>query len=548
MQKSTQNHLSLTIGDPVALLGEVADRYPSADRVLMEFVDNPFDDAEEMFRENGGKEYPRLIRIKVHLNSKTRSVVITDNCRGMLYERLVGIVSNVGKSPKRGCSWLNGRFGFGIHAFRAIAKSIRIRTKHADGELCEISFSRDQMDNIESRQFGDAPLTEEISTGTEVTLSSIDTEVWKNITAESIKEAIEHHFETLLKRPNLEVTVQKDAATELLCRPFDYSTIEGQEFQQQFTIKKGDVLYPVQMYLKVSKVAYKNLAPRFFSKGRRINDMRAIASFINRSIGRTRVWGHDHLIGYIEVGEALTPVITRDDFKSTALRELVYTKILENEDDIKAALEEINNRQRDSQMNRLAGVFSKVLSDFARADLMRMRSEQPTGDDDGDGVGDRGSKGGRKGGTDVPSPPGGERPPDGRGRNGDGNGDGNKKSRDGLSVTFHKLGPDFEGVVPRSNMLEGTIVVNTAHAQFDCRASRTRQGGFRMNDRLLSYICGVIAFHYKSAFYDRYGRQPEARDQLFEDQFDLQCKLEEALMPHIGTLQQQLNDMEDDVA
>lgn len=548
MKKFEQTQLSLTISDPVALLREVADRYSSAERVLMEFVDNPIDDAEEMLRLNGNTTYPRNIKIKVHLDSQSRSVTITDNCRGMTYDTLIRIVSKIGESRKRGCSWLNGRFGFGIHSFRAIAESIRIRTKHASGDLCEISFTRDQLEGIVASKHGNLPLNAEFQTGTEITITAIDLQVWKTLTAETIKEAIEHHFETLLKRENLEISVQKDAGSALICLPFDYASVEGKEFQYSLTVKTRNALYPVSIFLKVSKIANKQLSPRFFAKGRRINDMKSIPSFISRSSGRTRVWGHDHLIGYVEVGDALTPVITRDEFKANSLRDLVYAKILEHETEIKAALDEINEKQHDTQMNKLANVFSKLLSDFARADLIKMRSEQTVDDEDENGPG--GGRGARTGGNRGTNSGGKGNPPGGgkRGGGDDENG-GSRKNREGLNVSFRKLGPDAEGIIPRSHMLEGSIVINTAHPQFETRASRTRQGSFKMNARLLSYICGVIAYHYKSAFYEKYGRQPEEREQLFEDQFDLQCKFEEALLPQIGNFEQQLNgSTEEDVA
>lgn len=39
------------------------------------------------------------------------------------------------KTQKRLQSWVNGRFGFGVHAFRAEAERIRFRTKYADDKL-----------------------------------------------------------------------------------------------------------------------------------------------------------------------------------------------------------------------------------------------------------------------------------------------------------------------------------------------------------------------------------------------------------------------------
>ena len=119
----TPGTIDLEISDPVLMLNEVAKRYESTERVLMEYVDNALDDAEALYRENDGA-YPYPIQIKVVIDLEARSITIQDNCRGMTREVLERVVRNIGESQKRGQSWLNGRFGFGVHAFRAAAASI----------------------------------------------------------------------------------------------------------------------------------------------------------------------------------------------------------------------------------------------------------------------------------------------------------------------------------------------------------------------------------------------------------------------------------------
>ena len=109
--------IDLTIADPLLLLNEIAKRYESAARILMEYVDNPLDDAETIFRANGNR-YPTEVVISIHIDSLRSEVTITDNCRGMMSETLRRIVQNIGQSQKKGLTWVNGRFGFGVHAFR----------------------------------------------------------------------------------------------------------------------------------------------------------------------------------------------------------------------------------------------------------------------------------------------------------------------------------------------------------------------------------------------------------------------------------------------
>src|SRR5207253_8108317 len=109
---TAKDSFDLEISDPVLLLNEIAKRYQSTPRILMEYVDNALDDAESIYRANAGV-YPYDIRIEIHVDTRFGKVTVKDNCRGMTLETLKRIVQKVGESQKRGCTWVNGRFGFG---------------------------------------------------------------------------------------------------------------------------------------------------------------------------------------------------------------------------------------------------------------------------------------------------------------------------------------------------------------------------------------------------------------------------------------------------
>jgi hypothetical protein len=47
---STERTLTLTVANPARILNNIALRYQSAPRILMEYIDNGIDDAEESFR------------------------------------------------------------------------------------------------------------------------------------------------------------------------------------------------------------------------------------------------------------------------------------------------------------------------------------------------------------------------------------------------------------------------------------------------------------------------------------------------------------------
>ena len=107
--------IDLEISDPVLILNEVAKRYETTERVLMEYVDNALDDAEVLFRENGNA-YPYPIHINITIDRPQRAVTIQYNCRGMWREMLERVVRNIGESHKGGQTSVSARFGFGVHA------------------------------------------------------------------------------------------------------------------------------------------------------------------------------------------------------------------------------------------------------------------------------------------------------------------------------------------------------------------------------------------------------------------------------------------------
>jgi hypothetical protein len=531
----------------------------------MEFIDNPLDDAEEMYRRSGSR-YPYEVCITVHIDTRLSEVTITDNCRGMPRTTLQRIVSNVGQSLKRGQTWVNGEFGFGVHAFRAAAHRIRFRTKHAEDTQIELAFTREQQTGI--RPPGEVPGMFPTPTGTIVTISEFDPEALPELSANAVRKEIQLHFERLLARPNLVIEVSQDGESPLRCEPFDYEAHPGTPFRRNMTVNHNGVNYPVEVNLKVCATPVPDLVPRFFRRGRRINEARHIRSFMTKSRSKNGVWGHDHLVGYIEVGEAVVPVITRDDFARTSLRGKLYDALLPIETELRQALDAINQQQQDRRLTRLEDVLRDVLSNLAREDSLKFRTEVsgsgndvPTvpggatsGPENGSPTGETDSGDGGNGGEGEGSASGttgtGEGKLPGDGTDGvcrDPDPEPNTpnaatRRKSGFDIKFQNLPPDIQGKVCRSRFLDGTIYINVGHEDFDVRVGYSRQGGLRLTERLVNYLAGVVSIHYKDVYYDKYKNQPERRDQLFDEQVDFICRLEAALIPQIGVLQARLNE------
>lgn len=335
--------IDLEISDPVLMLNEVARRYETAERVLMEYVDNALDDAEALYRENGGV-YPYPIQIELTINRERRAVSVLDNCRGMTRETLERVVRNVGESKKRGQTWVNGRFGFGVHAFRAAAERIQFQTQHAHGSHFVLELQRDQHRGIKEGRRLDEPFPSDRGTGCLVTVSGFDVDWFRGVTAVSLQAEIENHFEQLLTRPNLQITVSEEGEP-LVCRPFDYAAVAGRVLHRELHLEHKGEVYPVTVFLKAAQATAVHRPVSFFARGRRIGDAADIKSFMRKSAAKTAVWTHPHLTGFIEVGEIVQPIINRDDFGRTQGRTVLYEALLPIEAELKTVLSGINQQQ-----------------------------------------------------------------------------------------------------------------------------------------------------------------------------------------------------------
>lgn len=352
--------IDLEISDPVLMLNEVAKRYETAERVLMEYVDNALDDAEALYRDNGDA-YPYPIQIDITLDREARAVTIQDNCRGMTRDTLERVVRNIGESQKKGQTWVNGRFGFGVHAFRAAAESISFKTKHATGSYYALALSRDQQRGIKEAKRLDDPFPTDSGTGCLVTVAGFDHDWFRSVTVESVQGEIEVHFERLLARPNLAITIYESGQAAQRCRAVSYEQLEGIDFQRALTLTYGDVNYPLLVSCKITAQPAQRPV-RFFARGRRIGDVTDIKSFMRKSVYKTSVWDHPHLTGTIEVGEIVQPIINRDDFVRTRGRTILYEALLPLEAEIKSLLAAVNEERRETTFAQFEDKVGRALA------------------------------------------------------------------------------------------------------------------------------------------------------------------------------------------
>lgn len=387
--------VEIKVGDVTHLLNSIASRYASLSRVIMEYVDNSLDDAESQFRKNNF-HYTKHSDIDVIMSRKNRTVSIRDNGNGMTYEQLINLITNVGQSEKKNVKWLNGQFGFGFHSFRAAAAQASVVTRIPDCDYCySVVLSRKhntamlpkkiniKIPSLEMTNLSDfQTLLAHNTSGTIVRLENIDFEWFRGNTAEKIAMDIESHFERILARPNLCIRVSDvDKAFSLQCNPFNYDALETSfEVQKNLKLPNGTI----EINLKVLKsqgneiVGYgrERRRARIFCLGREIAEIGRIDSFMRLSKYRQSLWGHPQLVGYIEVNNALDPVITRDEFPVNKNRRKLYNELLKLENILKEAIDKEMSRIQETQFHDLGSAMLDTIENVMKENNKQIKREE----------------------------------------------------------------------------------------------------------------------------------------------------------------------------
>eukprot|EP00494_Astrolonche_serrata_P005845 UN05862 len=362
--------LELKISRTALLLNRIAQRYSRLSRILMEYVDNSLDDAETTFipEENA---YEKTVKISVGIALDPTCVIITDNCNGMDKKQLTRLIQNVGESMKHS-RFTNGQFGFGVHAFRAACKTLTIFSKTGGGDTYSLQIDRDSS-ILHSPKVSDSVQIKKNS-GTQIILRDFDKSWIDGLKTEQIINEIQYHFDGLLRRSNLNITVRSTTEDPVRCVAFDYNNIEGSLLRKTIQIPDSDEIVRVNLWC--SKVPISNQTCYFTSQGRRINEIYEVKSFMKKSLTKWSSWNHPHVAGFIEVGHVLEPVITRDEFRRTSKRKQLYEAIIEDiEPQLKKMVEEVNQARRTLEMGRLGSILSKCFNAAVKKDNNRMEGQ-----------------------------------------------------------------------------------------------------------------------------------------------------------------------------
>jgi len=480
-------------------------------------------------------------------------VQVTDNCRGMSKETLSRLVQNVGESNKRGSKFTNGQFGFGVHAFRACASRVKFKTKTGEKTLALTIDRKSEYFPLAKNVKNETEEGIQTESGTEVKVSNFD-DTWSDQLdpSEIIKE-IQYHFSGLLERNDLQVRVHDVVnGKTVVCQPFIFATTNiARRIEKEFQFEEGTIR--CRIYISKNSIAGRNCM--FVSKGRRINEICDVKSFMKMSRCRWAVWGHPNLLGYIDVSGVLDPVITRDEFRLNDTRKQVYKTIIEEvEPQLYKKLHEVNENRRVMALAKLEDVVARCMNVAVKRDTRRnqdgisylqqmMMAKKPIRrrkiDEDFDVEEDEqkpsiGSKK-RKRLDD------GENPDE----------EGVKKKRRpnsglGFNIAFVKDLNDEETNEPlRARLVGGDVNINMKHPDFLTRikVSKTESQPI-VTERLCGYLANVIGAAYKSHTLLRGGgieKYKEDHSLLLDEILDVTLSLENQLRSKLKLMQKEMD-------
>jgi len=598
----------LTVSSPCLLLNHIAQRYTRTSRIIMEYVDNSLDDCEVLFDEESNS-YSRPIEVNVRIDrqkskkasevdpaanaaqvavpssekadesqnapaaaaqrkKKTRkdedkvTVTCSDNCRGMTKAILSRLVVNVGESNKRASKFTNGQFGFGVHAFRAAASRIEFKTK-AQGAARTLFLAI----NRKSEYFPHPkPVKDEANkgikteSGTEVTVSGFDNTWSEQLDPVEIIKEIEHHFSGLLERENLKVLVTdvaKDKTVE--CQPFSFAQGTTRRIVKDLKVTTEDELEAVlRVRLYISSKPKHNKNCMFVCKGRRINEISDVKSFMKMSRCRWAVWGHPNLVGYVDVSGILEPVITRDEFILNKTRKDVYRKIIDEiEGDLYKKLHEVNENRRVMALAKLEDVVSRCVNVAVKKDSKRskegisyleqlMMAKKPIRrrkiDEDFDVLDDQTSTSRKRKRLEDD-----DNKDEAKKEDVDENPAKKRKNRGlGFNIAFVKELVDEERGIPlRARLVGEDVQINMKHPDFLQRIKVSKaESQPIVTERLCGYLANIIATAYKSHTLLRGGgidKYKEDHTLLLDEILDVTFSLEGQLRSKLKLMQREMD-------
>ncbi len=546
-------------------------------KVFLEYIDNSIDSAEEYY-DSDNNEYSKQINITVTFDGNDVSifrVFIDDNSKGISNPE--NIFTNIGNSSKAQISNLNGQFGYGINSFLAICNKLSVSSKVTDNvnskkvTVTKSSYEDPDQD-LELEEIPGFTFTFDNSNSwTRFTLEEFLPDKYNDLSENKLKEEIEKHFESILRRKKLEIKIITRKNIQLICKPFDYSKYKTHSFEVDINkvfyisnkrYKKTSTIdisnKPILLRIYVSTDKALNRKPFLIVKGRRIQDVSDITSY--RTYSKSQIWSHPNVTGYIDTNDHLIPKMGRSDVTGDdKLTKAIFNTILKYESDIKKIVYDALKVNITGKFKKLESILSKATADIINTKISSMFkgreipmigefSENTFSKDkylvfSGNDTTTNTIMPIAKKSTKVINKPRSQNDneskeigfkvnPDDYIITKPGKLENPTENKNDLSITL-----DNENVPPndknnnpqRSLYYDGVIIIYAKHEEFQKRLSNSRDASPKITSRIISYISHEILFQIFSIIENKQNTETEFL-KLFVDSFN---DLEDSLKEHV---------------
>jgi len=303
----------------------------------------------------------------------------------------------------------------------------------------------------------------------------------------------------------------------------------------------------------------------FISKGRRVNDVSDVKSFMKMSRCKYGVWGHPNLVGFIDVSNVLEPVITRDEFRLNNSRKVVFRKVIEEiEPLLYKALHEVNENRRIIALAKLEDVVARCVNVAVKKDQRRhhegmsylqqmMMSKRPVKRkkideefdvENQDALRKRKMKKLEDGVTDQEAKVDTNEEATGKTQEVDEKVSKKKGGNFGFNIAFVKELTKESGEPARARLIGDAVQINMKHPDFLTRIKVNKSDSQPIvTERLCAYLANVIAGAYKShALLTGGGVEQYQEDSsvLIDEILDITLSLENQLRAKLKLMQREM--------
>lgn len=531
----------LRIKNQARIVNQIAGTYKDVYRAMMEYVDNSADAAALDVAK------PRHLQIAV--DQLAREVCFTDDCAGMTPEQLGALLESIGASTKAHLPWVNGEFGFGVHAFRAFTQYLEVTSRVAGGLTSRIVIDREADEKqpvpIEEATSSAIPT----SSGTRIRVFGFRSGVFKGpYFASSLRREIEDHFDDVIQNGILQISIKDaKARTYDVCKPVEVGSLAGTPIRVSRPVETEAGVRVLEVDAKLVEGSPFRHPIILTRNGRRVlavGELRSFRGYLRANERLPDIWGHPQLTGRIEIGEIASPNISRDDLQPSEGRDALYEALSAVQAELEGAVAASEGKHREKELESASKVLSERLAHVMRKFSALFRrpaagsGQSSTGGADGEKTSPGGDLPGGGGPGATPGAGGSKETGSGgraagagglgesaRGAHaGDGSGEaagGEGISSGGPELSFAHLDPSI-----RCQLVGYKITVNLDHPAYLARVSR---GG--LDERILGHIARVISPPLTQKLYESKSEIPLPLE-FGERVVELGIMLEDDFMAH----------------